>query len=268
MNFDIIQNTTDKTFILENASQSILDCNEQIKVLKEHYFRLRKPFPVHSSANFRDSLIHYEKLYATLLSVEGSCQKYAFDEHLQRCIKDACVLLANTYLEILTNILTSSTLNKKRDKNFLQQCEQIKNECKFIFDVSPELKNSLAYWTVNNLDKVCKGLSDDFFKSLKESANCNDQSKKFYLKYVMSCLLNYYKYNSFNWFQSHEIDEIRKLVHELNNHILGIRSESTDLVKSYQNKEKNSFWEFIEISNQIYNFMEKHFLTGLVFFGV
>ncbi len=265
MNFDAIQNTADKALLLENAVNSILLCNEQISILKAHFSRLRLPFPVHSSANFRDGFVHYEKLYTELLSTECACQKYAFDEHLQRCIKDACVLLANTYLSIFSGILTSNSLNEKKEPEFIDKRNQVEKTCNFIFDACPNLKEDLSFWSLENLTKVYLCLADEFFGTHKDIAD-TQLSREFYQRYFKACLFEYFKINGFTWLESDDIEEVRKMLHRLNNHVLMIRSQSTDLIKSYQSSAQDKFSEFITVSEDIYNFMKKHHFIGIMFF--
>lgn len=268
MSFEEIRNNTDRSFVLISASQNIIDCNKNIGVLKEHYARLGLSFPVHSYANFRDGFIHYEKLYSTLLNVESACQKYAFDEHLQRCTKDACVFVLHTYLEILTNILTSNTLDEKKDLAFLNHRKQVEDYCDFIFDDFYQLKDDLSFWTIKNLDNICVYLTNCFFDNNDLGINDNEYSRKCYRDYIKCCLLAYYKENGFKWFKGEKIKEVRSLVHRMDNYILDIRSEASNLVKTYQRQDDDKFLEFVKISNDAYDFLRKNFLLGIVFFLV
>lgn len=263
MSLDIIPNA-DKNLLVESATKNILVCNQQIQLLKKHYLRVDREFPIHSLANFRDSFIHYEKLYSALLCTECECQKYAFDEHLQRCIKDACVNLANLYLKILVDILISKNLNDKKDLEFLKQRESVKNDCEYIFEDYPLLQNDRLCWTVDNLVNVFSDICKKLMENQPIIANNVDES--FYWDHTAACLFEYYKKYAFEWFSINEINTIREFVHQLNNHILEIRSGSSNLVKSYQLGEKTYFDDFLKISDDIFNFMKGHHILGVLFF--
>lgn len=264
MSFDIIQNT-DKVLTLENTTKNILNCNQQISILKKHYRNIGLSFPIHSFANFRDGFVHFDKIYTSLIDSECECQKYAFDEHLQRCTKDACVLLADMYLSVFTELLVSSNLNRRSVSSFLEEKTKTLENCEFIFDSYPQLKDDITVWTIENLDSVCLDLCDDFFGNVNLKAFDNKISREYYQKYICSCLLDYYKKNGFAFFGETELNEIRILVHRLNNHVLLIRSESSNLIKSYCSGEKDYYADFIKIVEDTYDFANKHCLLGIMY---
>ena len=243
---------TEKTLILEKSFDDFIACKDKISTLKNLYKQLGSRFPVYSIANYRDGLVHYDKLFSSLDEVEIACQKYALDEHLQRCIKDACVLLAHIFLYV-TNPLLSG-----KYKGCHTAYTALYDE---IFAEAPVLKDNIRGWTYNNLSRICEELwKNDTLKCLKFPAK-DKYTHDIYVTYLKHCLYIYFFDYIAETVSDNVKNDLRVHVHNLTNHILDMRSNSTELIRGYQGKE-NAFDDFIKIADDIYNFLGKNFLLG------
>lgn len=249
MSHNIITNS-EKIIISGKTCDNIINCKLQIDELHKKYNEITLDFPIHSMANFRDSLIHFDKLYMSIDESEINCQRYALNEHLQRCIKDACVHLANFYCSVATPIIEAESLFYKGDVEFQQKKQTSIDNCKFIFDVVPELKTDLKHLTVANLNIILTYIQDNSTLTRE---------------HIKSCILDYYYNNLYEILGVSSIKQLRDILCKLDDYVLETREASLQLVKTYTEHEQTGFADFIDIIDELYDYLKSNYLLALIY---
>lgn len=116
-----------KDYELGCLCDAILQCGNNINTLSKLYKKIHKGVPIVSYANFRDIFTHFRKAYEAYDELTLSNQCYASKEHIQRSIKDACVMLARFYLRIFERIINCPGVLSHNQQNIMDDFNELYN---------------------------------------------------------------------------------------------------------------------------------------------
>ena len=245
----------------------IFQCGQNIKTLSNLYEKINQKVPVVSYANFRDIFTHFRKAYEAYDELTLSNQCYASKEHIQRSIKDACVILARYYLSILEQIINCPNTLSPCQEKILDDFDQLKEPNSWqiehidtvIHQLMYDIDVKLGYEEANAAPISLEDI-DNYQNRAKVRSSTAYNTKYDYIRGELAKCFFYVMHKNKN------IQELRKQMHNLKTSVHKLRSESVVLVRAYTESGNENFNNFCKSISDTYNmFVDNGLMAGIFF---
>lgn len=255
-----------KGYELGCLCDEILQCGQNISALLELYKNIYKNFPIVSYANFRDIFTHFRKAYEAYDELTLSNQCYASKEHMQRSIKDACVILARYYLRVFERIINCPDNLSPYQENILKDFDQlcyikswrIENIDTVIHQLMFDIDVKLGHEKTN--DEPCS--LEDIKKYEERAEKRSHEAYKTKYNYIRNELTNCFFYVMH---KEQNIRNLRAQMHKLKTSVHELRDESVGLVRAYTEGSNENFNIFCENIAQSYEIIINNGLSAVFF---